>query len=394
MPDENAASFASVSDSRPLVFLFRSRFFRLKASNGDTRSRAAASASARCSSAASRAGAGLEAATAGRSFFASSPAFFRSFFRSSRASWRFASNAFAAASSCVSPSSPSNPSSSSSSPAVLRRFAARAWSVFSRVATACARALIRSAMRAAKPAAPAPPFFAKPAPSRGPACAAAAATFALRPVDGSSSLSLESLESSATPPTGTGLDSRTGAAAGRIACFAGGAAAASASSSPNDNSVRSFLPWGLAAFSANRRASSSRSLSPFKSRGTMSSKGFARTSTVRNVMGSVGRSVSSVSTSPILNMLKTVLPATVPKMVCFPSNQGHASSVKKNCARFVLGEFSLAIASWPRWLKRIRAWISSLNGLPQTLSPPSPVPVGSPPCAMNPRITRWNVVPS
>lgn len=44
-------------------------------------------------------------------------------------------------------------------------------------------------------------------------------------------------------------------------------------------------------------------------------------------------------------------------------------------------------------LTRSVCLISSENGLPQILCPPFPVPVGSPPWIINPRIFLWNRVP-
>ena len=53
---------------------------------------------------------------------------------------------------------------------------------------------------------------------------------------------------------------------------------------------------------------------------------------------------------------------------------------------------SVAMASWPRWLKRMRECVSQRNGSPYAASPPLPVPVGSPPCSMNLAMTRWKTV--
>jgi hypothetical protein len=38
-------------------------------------------------------------------------------------------------------------------------------------------------------------------------------------------------------------------------------------------------------------------------------------------------------------------------------------------------------------------WNSSLKFLPKIDFPPLPVPVGSPPCTMNPGTTRWKMTP-
>ena len=112
--------------------------------------------------------------------------------------------------------------------------------------------------------------------------------------------------------------------------------------------------------------------------GMISSKGFQSTSTLSNLIGSVGRSSPSTSTSPMRRTLKIVSPVTFPKMVCFLSSHSHLSSVMRNCDWLVLGLFSLARATCPRWLNLMRPWNSSLKGLFQMEVPPVPVPVGSP----------------
>ena len=83
----------------------------------------------------------------------------------------------------------------------------------------------------------------------------------------------------------------------------------------------------------------------------------------------------------------------MPKIVCLLSSHSQLASVMKNCEPFVFGPL-LAIPSSPRCVKRSRPWHSSLNGAPYTDSPPVPVPVGSPVCAMNSLITRWKTQPS
>jgi len=62
--------------------------------------------------------------------------------------------------------------------------------------------------------------------------------------------------------------------------------------------------------------------------------------------------------------------------VCFPSSQGVASVVTKNCEPFVLGP---ALAMLSVYFVCFRSEISSSNFLPQILSPPVPSPNGSPP---------------
>tara|TARA_B110001452_G_scaffold163064_1_gene135836 strand:- start:2880 stop:3080 length:201 start_codon:yes stop_codon:yes gene_type:complete len=63
----------------------------------------------------------------------------------------------------------------------------------------------------------------------------------------------------------------------------------------------------------------------------------------------------------------------------------------KNWEPFVLGPL-LAIDTMPRAVCMFSGWISSLNLPPQMLSPPLPVPVGSPPCSMKPLMLRWKSV--
>ncbi len=62
--------------------------------------------------------------------------------------------------------------------------------------------------------------------------------------------------------------------------------------------------------------------------------------------------------------------------VCFPSSQGVASVVMKNCEPLVLGP---ALAILRVYFVCLRSDISSSNFLPQILSPPVPSPNGSPP---------------
>ena len=103
-----------------------------------------------------------------------------------------------------------------------------------------------------------------------------------------------------------------------------------------------------------------------------------------------GRSSASVATSPILCI--TPIPEyTRPNIVCFPSSHGHGFSDTKNCDPFVFGpEFAIDTTPAPVCL-RLRV-ISSSNLPPYTLSPPRPVPVGSPPWIMNPLMMRWKIV--
>mmetsp|Transcript_26585 Transcript_26585/g.89451 ORF Transcript_26585/g.89451 Transcript_26585/m.89451 type:complete len:247 (+) Transcript_26585:1011-1751(+) len=197
--------------------------------------------------------------------------------------------------------------------------------------------------------------------------------------------------SGAAPPSSEAESSflRRGAASGTAAGAAtirAGSAPSSSSSSPKERSLRSPTALRLGLGLSNGFAT--------ESLGTMSSKGFTKTSMFRMTISSTGRSFASTCASPIRRRLKTVCPATVPKIVCLPSSHLHSSNEKKNCARFVSGAFSLAMASCPRWLNRIRGEGSSRNGLPQMDSPPSPVPVGSPPWAMKPGMIRWKVVRS
>ena len=63
----------------------------------------------------------------------------------------------------------------------------------------------------------------------------------------------------------------------------------------------------------------------------------------------------------------------------------------KNCDPFVLGPL-LAMETTPRTVCFSSGWTSSLNLPPQMLSPPLPVPVGSPPCSMKPLMLRWKSV--
>jgi hypothetical protein len=62
--------------------------------------------------------------------------------------------------------------------------------------------------------------------------------------------------------------------------------------------------------------------------------------------------------------------------VCFPSSQGVASVVMKNCEPLVLGP---ALAILRVYFVCFRSDISSSNFLPHILSPPVPSPKGSPP---------------
>ena len=62
----------------------------------------------------------------------------------------------------------------------------------------------------------------------------------------------------------------------------------------------------------------------------------------------------------------------------------------KNWLLALPGSCARAMPQTPRTKCR---WLNS-GGIFGSLLPPVPVPVGSPPCAMKPSITRWNGVPS
>src|SRR6185436_1534382 len=81
---------------------------------------------------------------------------------------------------------------------------------------------------------------------------------------------------------------------------------------------------------------------------------------------------------------------TRPKTVCFPFSHSVGRWVRKNCEPFVSGP-ELAIESEPRKWRRYSPWTSSLTRYP---GPPEPSPLGSPPWAMKPGSTRWNLSPS
>ena len=72
---------------------------------------------------------------------------------------------------------------------------------------------------------------------------------------------------------------------------------------------------------------------------------------------------------------------TLPNIVCFPSNQGVGANVMKNCEPFELGP-ELAIHNTPAPVCFKSLVSSSSNLPPNILSPPLPVPVGSPPCTI------------
>ncbi|KAH9517535.1 hypothetical protein DERF_008205 [Dermatophagoides farinae] len=81
---------------------------------------------------------------------------------------------------------------------------------------------------------------------------------------------------------------------------------------------------------------------------------------------------------------------TRPNTVCLPSSQGVAMTVMKNWDPFVLGP-ALAMDNVNGLSCFKCGTISSSNSAPQMEAPPVPVPVGSPVCIMNCRITRWNM---
>ena len=104
----------------------------------------------------------------------------------------------------------------------------------------------------------------------------------------------------------------------------------------------------------------------------------------------VGRSFSSQATFSIAASV-SMPPTTRPKIVCLPSRWVHWRNVMKlqmsneaqqpttnNCDLFVFLPW-LAIDSTPRVSCFSARTISSLNAPPNALSPPSPLPVGSPP---------------
>ena len=72
---------------------------------------------------------------------------------------------------------------------------------------------------------------------------------------------------------------------------------------------------------------------------------------------------------------------TLPNIVCFPSSQGVGASVTKNWEPLELGP-ELAIQRTPAPVCFNALVNSSSNFPPNMLSPPLPVPVGSPPCTI------------
>ena len=82
--------------------------------------------------------------------------------------------------------------------------------------------------------------------------------------------------------------------------------------------------------------------------------------------------------------------STWPQTVYWPSRNSASSKQMKNCELALSGTCVRAIEQVPRVCG------SLLNSaLRSGLSLPlMPVPVGSPPCAMKPGITRWKTTPS
>ena len=77
-------------------------------------------------------------------------------------------------------------------------------------------------------------------------------------------------------------------------------------------------------------------------------------------------------------------------MYC-PSRLAAGPNMMKNWLLALFGSAVRAAPTAPR--RKRRLCVNSAGTGPRSL-PPVPVPVGSPPCAMNPSITRWNGVPS
>lgn len=125
-----------------------------------------------------------------------------------------------------------------------------------------------------------------------------------------------------------------------------------------------------------------------------------------------GLSFWVVGVLPILWMIFIPL-WTLPKIVCFPSSHGVGARVIKNWDPFEFGP-EFAIHKIPAPVCFNAGVISSSNFPPNILSPPRPVPVGSPPwiiCVLiqpsqywaqwlpklsylltKSRITRWNII--
>src|SRR6185312_399873 len=82
---------------------------------------------------------------------------------------------------------------------------------------------------------------------------------------------------------------------------------------------------------------------------------------------------------------------TWPQMVYWPFRCGAGSNMMKNWLFALFGLCERAIPQVPRW--NLAESENSARMLSRSL-PPVPVPVGSPPCAMKPSITRWNGVSS
>ena len=106
-------------------------------------------------------------------------------------------------------------------------------------------------------------------------------------------------------------------------------------------------------------------------------------------MSTVGLSVLSVFVFSIA--CTTSAPFTTrPNTVCFPSSQGVATVVMKNCEPFVFGPAFAMETVYGRSCRKSRE-ISSANSPPQIDVPPVPSPSGSPVCSMNPLMTRWKI---
>jgi hypothetical protein len=110
------------------------------------------------------------------------------------------------------------------------------------------------------------------------------------------------------------------------------------------------------------------------------------------IMSCSGRPASSLGMRS--NLSRTSRPSiTDPKTVYFPLRWLCARYVIKNWLVFVFLPL-FAMDSTPRLLCLSVGTISSLNLPPYILTPPFPVPSGSPPWIMNPLMFRWNLVSS
>mmetsp|Transcript_119339 Transcript_119339/g.371755 ORF Transcript_119339/g.371755 Transcript_119339/m.371755 type:complete len:238 (+) Transcript_119339:59-772(+) len=121
-------------------------------------------------------------------------------------------------------------------------------------------------------------------------------------------------------------------------------------------------------------------------------KGFLNTSVLISFISFFGLSLSSVS--QLLSTSSSCRPPTTrPKTECRLSKCWQDFSDTKNWLRFVFFPLLAMLTTPGPWCIR-RESNSSLKARPPSkpLSPPLPVPVGSPPCIMKLRMRRWNGV--